>query len=144
MCLLIYTCQKFIGIMYYCLHCWHAYCDSTPRWWVWLLRSLTVQFFCRPCRNRERWLVSIHRSMISSWFLISPAYQLIMCGRLWKQWWWKRCMGGSVSMMPALKSLEKTTSVQVMDWCCQALSHYLSQCRPRSMLPFGGSDLASK
>ena len=32
---------------------------------------------------------------------------------------------------------DKSKSVQVMAWCCQATSHYLSQCWPRSMLPYG-------
>ena len=31
----------------------------------------------------------------------------------------------------------KSTSVQVMAWCRQATSHYLSQCWPRSMSPKG-------
>ena len=31
----------------------------------------------------------------------------------------------------------KSTLVQVMAWCCQATSHYLSQCWPRSMSPNG-------
>ena len=31
----------------------------------------------------------------------------------------------------------KSTLVQVMAWCRQATSHYLSQCWPRSMLPYG-------
>ena len=31
---------------------------------------------------------------------------------------------------------EKSTLVQVMAWCRQAPSHYLSQCWPRSMLPY--------
>ena len=30
-----------------------------------------------------------------------------------------------------------STMVQVMAWCHQATSHYLSQCWPRSMLPYG-------
>ena len=30
---------------------------------------------------------------------------------------------------------EKSTLVQVMAWCHQATSHYLSQCWPRSLLP---------
>ena len=30
---------------------------------------------------------------------------------------------------------EKSTLVQVMRWCLQATSHYLSQCWPRSMSP---------
>ena len=32
---------------------------------------------------------------------------------------------------------DKSTLVQVMAWCRQAASHYLSQCWPRSMLPNG-------
>ena len=31
---------------------------------------------------------------------------------------------------------DKSTLVQVMAWCRQAASHYLSQCWPRSMLPY--------
>ena len=31
----------------------------------------------------------------------------------------------------------KSTLVQVMDWCYQATSHYLSQSCPSSMLPYG-------
>ena len=32
---------------------------------------------------------------------------------------------------------DKSTLVQVMAWCCQATSHYLSQCWPRSMSQYG-------
>ena len=32
---------------------------------------------------------------------------------------------------------EKSTLVQVMSWYCQAMSHYLSQCWPRSMSQYG-------
>ena len=32
---------------------------------------------------------------------------------------------------------DKSTLVQVMAWCCQATSHYLSQCWHRSMSPNG-------
>ena len=32
---------------------------------------------------------------------------------------------------------DKSTLVQVMAWCRQAKSHYLSQCWPRSMSPYG-------
>ena len=32
---------------------------------------------------------------------------------------------------------DKSTLVQVMAWCRQATSHYLSQCWPRSMSPHG-------
>ena len=32
---------------------------------------------------------------------------------------------------------DKSTMVQVTAWCRQATSHYLSQCWPRSLLPYG-------
>ena len=32
---------------------------------------------------------------------------------------------------------DKSTLVQVMAWCHQATSHYLSQCWPRSVSPYG-------
>ena len=32
---------------------------------------------------------------------------------------------------------DNSTLVQVMAWCHQATSHYLSQCWPRSLLPYG-------
>ena len=34
---------------------------------------------------------------------------------------------------------DKSTMVQVMAWCHQATSHYLSQCWPRFMSPYGVS-----
>ena len=38
--------------------------------------------------------------------------------------------------MPENLINEKSTLVQVMAWCRQATSHYLSQCWPRSILPY--------
>ena len=32
---------------------------------------------------------------------------------------------------------DKSTLVQVMSWCRQATSHYLNQCRPKSLPPYG-------
>ena len=39
--------------------------------------------------------------------------------------------------MPQDLTDDKSTFVQVMAWCRQATSHYLSQCWPRSMSPYG-------
>ena len=39
--------------------------------------------------------------------------------------------------MPQNPSDDKSTLVQVMAWCRQATSHYLSQCWPRSLSPYG-------
>ena len=49
--------------------------------------------------------------------------------------------GISCEIAPVWMSLvftdDHSTLVQVMAWCCQATSHYLSQCWPRSLLPYG-------
>ena len=49
--------------------------------------------------------------------------------------------GISCEIAPIWMSLdlndEKSTLVQVMAWCRQATSHYLSQCWPRSLSPYG-------
>ena len=34
-------------------------------------------------------------------------------------------------------NFDKSTLVQIMAWCHQATSHYLTQCWPRSKLPYG-------
>ena len=39
--------------------------------------------------------------------------------------------------MPLDLTDDKSILVQVMAWCCQASSHYLSQCWPRSLMPYG-------
>ena len=39
--------------------------------------------------------------------------------------------------MPLGLTDDKSTLVQVMAWCRQGTSHYLSQCWPRSMSPYG-------
>ena len=43
----------------------------------------------------------------------------------------------SLRWMPLDLTYDKSTLVQLMAWCRQAPSHYLSQCWPRSMLPNG-------
>ena len=42
-----------------------------------------------------------------------------------------------VRWMPQNSADDKSTLVQVMAWCHQATSHYLSQCWPRSLSPYG-------
>ena len=39
--------------------------------------------------------------------------------------------------MPQNTFDDESTLVQVMAWCRQATSHYLNQCWPRSILPYG-------
>ena len=39
--------------------------------------------------------------------------------------------------MPQPLNSDWSTLVQAMAWCCQGASHYLSQCLPRFMSPYG-------
>ena len=52
--------------------------------------------------------------------------------------WWLRyfCEITLIWMSQDLTDDDKSTLVQVMAWCHQATSHYLSQCWPRSMSPY--------
>ena len=43
----------------------------------------------------------------------------------------------ALSWLPLNFNDDKSTLVQVMAWCRQATSHYLNQCWPRSLLPYG-------
>ena len=43
----------------------------------------------------------------------------------------------ALSWKPQDLTDDKSTLVQVMAWCHQATSHYLSQCWPRSLSPYG-------
>ena len=43
----------------------------------------------------------------------------------------------AIRWMPQFLTDDKSTLLQVMAWCRQATSHYLSQCWPRSMSPYG-------
>ena len=49
------------------------------------------------------------------------------------------CCEIALRWMPEYVINEKSTLVQVMAWCHQATSHYLSQCWPRSVSPYGVS-----
>ena len=50
---------------------------------------------------------------------------------------WGICYEIVLRWMPIDLTDDKSTLVQVMAWCRQATSHYLSQCWPRSLLPYG-------
>ena len=48
--------------------------------------------------------------------------------------WWLRHL---LWNRPNMNVTGQSTLVQVMAWCRQATSHYLSQCWPRSLSPYG-------
>ena len=50
---------------------------------------------------------------------------------------WRISCETVVRLMLLDLSDDKSTLVQVMAWCRQATSHYLSQCWPRSLSPYG-------
>ena len=79
------------------------------------------------------WWILMHWTLgISIWFYILQAiFKLILVNGSWGIPYeialgWVR-----------LGLTDKSTLVQVMAWCLQATSHYLSQCWPRSMSPNG-------
>ena len=43
----------------------------------------------------------------------------------------------ALKWMSLVRTYDKSTLVQVMAWCRQTTSRYLSQCWPRSVLPYG-------
>ena len=81
-------------------------------------------------------------------------FDLRLNKRLSKQtwgWWfetlswslWRQCNGFHILLWNCQQvkakgvTDDKSTLVHVMAWCRQATSHYLSQCWPRSMSPYG-------
>ena len=50
---------------------------------------------------------------------------------------WDTCCEITLRRMSLDLTDDKSTLVQVMAWCHQAASHYLSQCWPRFMSPYG-------
>ena len=51
--------------------------------------------------------------------------------------WWLRHLLWIIIWMSLDFTDDRSTLVQVMAWCHQATSHYLSQCWPRSLSPYG-------
>ena len=81
----------------------------------WPFNSLT------PGRFQRNFLQSNFQANFSDWWL---KYMCISC-KIVLKW------------MPMDLTDGKSTLVQVMAWCRQATSHYLNQCWPRSMSPYG-------
>ena len=52
-------------------------------------------------------------------------------------WFWGRSCEIALIVMSLDFTDHQSTLVQVMAWCRQATSHYLSECWPRSLSPYG-------
>ena len=79
----------------------------------------------------------------SSWFnsLAPGGFENIFQNVFFKLISWIDTLSNScetaLRSMPQNPSDDKSTLVQVMAWCRQAASHYLSQCCPKSLSPYG-------
>ena len=54
-------------------------------------------------------------------------------------WWLKHLLWNCSTIISLDFTDGQSTLVQVMAWCHQATSHYLSQCWPRSLSPYGAT-----
>ena len=110
--------------------------DSAPGWMQWDLKDdkstlLQVMACCRQATShylKQWWPSSTPPCSVTrpQWI------ELILWIDIWYTsceigfWWvWQNHIDG------------KSTLLQVMAWCCQAASHYLSQCWPSSKSPYG-------
>ena len=105
----------------------HMYISAGVNMWKCLLRngSHFVQAFSslltRPLTpGRSEWKL---RKIISKLTWVIDGW-----GILWNALKWMS--------LNQTDNSDKSTSVQVMAWCCQATNHYLDQCWPRSLLPY--------
>ena len=64
-------------------------------------------------------------------------FKNVIFSPLWLIGIFKLSLDNALRWMPQDRTDDKSTMVQVMAWCRQATSHYLSQCWPRSMAPYG-------
>ena len=84
-----------------------------------------------PClsgaKSLTHWPLGDFNLILESWF-----FKLILVNG-----GWDISYEIALRRMPQDLTDDKSTLVQVMAWCRQAASHYLGQCWPRSMSPFG-------
>ena len=88
-------------------------------------------------KKANRWEENVIYCLIESWLLNSAA-----AGKF--EWNFRQILvidGWGISceialLWMSLNFTDESTLVQVMAWCRQASSHYLSQCWPRSLSPY--------
>ena len=108
---------------YICAHSW-PHCAFSVKWVTQTHMTIPLLYFITkinslaPGRCGKNFKNIIFKTVIwsSSW---STRYEIV------RKWMSKNLTN------------EKSTLLQVMAWCHQATSHYLSQRWPRSMLPYG-------
>ena len=85
----------------------------------WLRKRQCMCLLKNPLAPRGNWIKSDFQAKFSDWWLIYLLQDVSL-----------RCI-------PLDLAEGKSTLVQVMAWCRQATSHYMTQCLPRSMWPCG-------
>ena len=91
--------------------------------------------FCLEIGNREYW---DYFAGLTHWPLgnLNEILHIIFKWILVIDVWGISCEIALIWMSPYFTD-DQSTLVQVMAWCHQATSHYLSQCWPRSLSPYG-------
>ena len=64
-------------------------------------------------------------------------FKHVICNKIFSYWWWRHFLWNCPDMNVTGLNWWSSTLAQVMAWCRQATSHYLSQCWPRSLSPYG-------
>ena len=101
------------------------------------MHSLSCHFWLNLCLN-QCWLRSMTPYGITRphWVNSLKFLYLILQTISVNDGWGIAC-GLALRWMSLDCTDDKSTLVQVMAWCRQATSHYLSQCWPRSLSPYG-------
>ena len=108
----------------------------TLRGWVLQIMKEVLERCCNGTETVEFWLNVLSLNSLAprrSWCYFKNAIFnfVLLIGIL------RSPYNNALWRMPPNITDGKSTLVQVMTWCCQATSHYLSQCWPRSLSPYG-------
>ena len=103
---------------------------------------LHLEWYAKPWSEQMMTYYQLHPKEHNS-----MKYHSTQCGLKWNFRWvlfkpirviddWDTCCEIALRRMSLDLTDEKSTLVQVMAWCRQATTHYLSQCWPRSVSPY--------
>ena len=93
--------------------------------------SLPVLSFCPVCSLTRTCINSLAPEKLLCHFKTAIFNLVLLIG------FFTSSKDNALRWMPRDLTDDKSTLVQVMAWCRQATSHYLSQCWPSSMSPYG-------
>ena len=106
---------------------WHLYIESGPCCLLWNV----ITYPCPICNSSSKCFNSLAPGRFQFNFRYIIFKPTLVNGG------WGISYEIALGWMPLDLTDDKSTLVQVMAWCRQATSHYLSQCWPRSILPNG-------